>query len=333
MKKICFLIITVSLMLSANVFAADANRMSNVTGNAEAADSRSVERLYTPSEWAETGVMYAEKIGIVNAEEKYNYTNPVMREEFCELIYNYITNISDGPTAVYTKNQFKDTENEHIAVLNGLGIINGKSETEFAPNDLLTREEAAVILFRLINTVHYDWAAHELYFEFSDSKDISDWAMNNIQTICNMGIMYGMEDNKFAPKDNYTAEQAIVTLVRTYFNFNGEEFENAENKTYSDIENLQNSVYNGHFPWRTEYKEVIMSFLSGKGEDVENLEIISCKESSDSCSAEVKVGGSIYRVELFKPIRKNETGIWIVKSCEKSDIIGGADGITEIIVE
>ena len=36
-----------------------------------------------------------------------------------------------------------------------------------------------------------------------------------------MGIMKGVEDNKFAPKDNYTTEQAIVTLVRVYDNFNG----------------------------------------------------------------------------------------------------------------
>ncbi|UKI36790.1 MAG: S-layer homology domain-containing protein [Clostridiales bacterium] len=32
-----------------------------------------------------------------------------------------------------------------------MGIIKGKSETEFAPNDSLTREEAAAILCRLIN--------------------------------------------------------------------------------------------------------------------------------------------------------------------------------------
>lgn len=105
-------------------------------------------------------------------------------------------------------------------MLNALGVIKGKSETEFAPNDYLTREEAATIIFRLINTVHSGWTATEQYFDFADSGQISDWAMNSIQVICNMGIMKGVEGNKFAPKDNYTTEQAIVTLVRVYDNFN-----------------------------------------------------------------------------------------------------------------
>ncbi|UKI36791.1 MAG: hypothetical protein L6V93_00490 [Clostridiales bacterium] len=36
--------------------------------------------------------------------------------------------------------------------------------------------------------------------------------------------------------------------------------------SYSQIEDLQESVNNGHFPWRLDYKQVIMNFLSDKGE-------------------------------------------------------------------
>ena len=173
------------------------------------------------SQWAKEAVAEAKKIKLVNADGNYNYTAFITREEFCELIFNYINNFSDGLTAIYAENPFTDTDNAHIGVLNALGIINGKSKTEFAPNDYLTREEAATIIYRLIDKIYPDWVATEIYFDFADSSQISDWAMNNIQFICNMGIMKGVEDNKFAPKDNYTTEQAIVTLVRVYDNFNG----------------------------------------------------------------------------------------------------------------
>ena len=86
-----------------------------------------------------------------------------------------------------------------------MDIIKGKSETEFAPNDSLTREEAAT----------------EIYFDFADGAQISDWAINNVQVICNMGIMQGVGDNRFAPKDLYTTEQAIATLVRIYNEISG----------------------------------------------------------------------------------------------------------------
>ena len=168
------------------------------------------------SPWAKDMVAQAKDIKLTDTSKSYNYTAYITREEFCELIFNYINNFSDGLTAIYAKNPFTDTNNEHIGVLNALGIINGKSETEFSPNDYLTREEAATIIHRLIKENYPNSAATEMYFNFDDSDQISDWASAGIQTICNMGIMKGVGDNKFAPQDLYTTEQAVATLVRVY---------------------------------------------------------------------------------------------------------------------
>ena len=172
-----------------------------------------------PSDWAKESVDKAKSLKIINDDVVYPYRMSITREKFCELIYNYCSMVGelvvdDGHIA------FKDTDNVKVQILNAMGIIKGKSSTEFAPNDLLTREEAATILFRMIDAVHPDWAAHQLYYEFADSKDISDWAMDSIQTICNMGIMEGVGNNKFAPKDIYTTEQALATTVRVTDSYN-----------------------------------------------------------------------------------------------------------------
>lgn len=166
------------------------------------------------SPWAESEVEKAFEIGILDENVNYDYIKNITREGFGELIFNYCDVISDVPTAAYTENAFVDTDNEHIVYLNAMGIIKGKSETEFAPNDLLTREEAATIISRLINTFYANVDVTELYFEFADSIEVSDWAMNHIQRICNMGIMNGVGDNRFAPQENFTTEQAAATLVR-----------------------------------------------------------------------------------------------------------------------
>ena len=57
-------------------------------------------------------------------------------------------------------------------------------------------------------------AATEMWFEYDDINEISEWASDSIQTISNLGFMNGVGNNRFAPKDTYTTEQAIVTLVR-----------------------------------------------------------------------------------------------------------------------
>lgn len=169
------------------------------------------------SDWAETYIEKAKKTGLINIGGNYNFPGNINRNDFCELIYNYVELLNNEEKNA-AENPFKDTENPHIDYLHLMGIIDGKSETEFAPNDLLTREEAASIIIRLIRKLHPNTVATEMYFAFGDSDDISDWATNAIQTICNMGIMKGVGDNKFAPKDNYTTEQAVATLVRVYEN-------------------------------------------------------------------------------------------------------------------
>ena len=165
-----------------------------------------------PSEWAAKDIDYALAVGITDYGKDYLYKENITREEFCELIYNLIVLTSDEITAPIT-DSFTDTKNDKILMLNGLGIINGKSATEFAPDDYLTREEAATIIVRMVNKV-FPMAATEMWFEYDDINEVSEWASDSIQTISNLGFMNGVGNNRFAPKDTYTTEQAIVTLVR-----------------------------------------------------------------------------------------------------------------------
>ena len=171
--------------------------------------------LAPPSDWAVSDVKKAEALNITEKGKVYRYRMSITREEFCELIYNYCYNVIKEVDTVIGENKFTDTTNSKIIRLNAMGIINGKTETEFAPNDLLTREEAAVILSRMVNKT-IPVPVTEMYFNFDDESSISGWASDSIQVMCNMGVMNGVGNNKFAPKETYTTEQAIATIVRVY---------------------------------------------------------------------------------------------------------------------
>ena len=171
--------------------------------------------LAPPSDWAVSDVKKAEALNITEKGKVYRYRMSIAREEFCELIYNYCYNVIKEVDTVAGGNKFTDTTNSKIIRLNAMGIINGKTETEFAPNDLLTREEAAVILNRMVNKT-IPVPVTEMYFNFDDESSISGWASDSIQVMCNMGVMNGVGNNKFAPKETYTTEQAIATIVRVY---------------------------------------------------------------------------------------------------------------------
>lgn len=98
-----------------------------------------------------------------------------------------------------------------------------------------------------------------------------------------------------------------------------EDVRNAENMSYQDILELQTSVNNGHFTWRLDYKQVMMMYISGKGEDVTSSELIYFAGDSEKASGTYRVGNKIYVLDLFKPIDKSEHGIWIVRNCEETD--------------
>lgn len=167
------------------------------------------------SDWAKDSVSKVKEKHILENDKNYNYTQPITREEFCELVFNLICVGNRGFHTDDREVKFADTDNHKVHALNRADIIYGKSEIEFAPNDLLTREEAATILVRMINR-EMPMEATEMWFEFDDINDISEWASDSVQTMCNLGFMIGVSENKFAPKDTYTVEQGIVTLMRIY---------------------------------------------------------------------------------------------------------------------
>ena len=167
-----------------------------------------------PSEWAAESIDIANELNIIYKSQEYIYKSDITREEFCELIYNFVILVNPD-VETYIPDSFTDTKNEKVLKLASLGIVNGKTATEFAPDDSLTREEAATIIIRMVNKV-VPLAATEMWFEYDDMEEISEWASNSIQTISNLGFMKGVGNNKFAPKDTYTTEQAITTLVIIY---------------------------------------------------------------------------------------------------------------------
>ncbi len=210
MKKILALVISLIFICSSLVVCAD------------------TETEYDCSDWAVKSILKADRMGLIDADETYLYREPITRESFCELIYtlmissgyfeNWYDEETDGGTqalAPFAKKPFDDCSNEIVYLLYNHNIIEGKSATSFAPNDKLTREEAATIIVRALDVIA-PVEATEVWYEYSDSGDISDWAMSSVQRISNLGYMNGVGENKFAPKDTYTTEQAIVTVLRAF---------------------------------------------------------------------------------------------------------------------
>lgn len=170
---------------------------------------------YPISDWAEASVSRAISLGILPAALRYGYDEHINREQFCELAY-YTLVYAKAIEPVMEDGQkiFSDTGNEKIKALCKNGIIAGRGNGTFAPSASITREEAAKVLFQMVQKMQRSIPSFSERSGYSDEEMVAGWAVDAVKALKAMNIMQGREEMKFCPKENLTKEEAIVVLMR-----------------------------------------------------------------------------------------------------------------------
>lgn len=94
------------------------------------------------------------------------------------------------------------------------GIVTGTSETTFAPDATITREQMAVIMQRYANQMGYTLPVAREAELFTDSNKISSGMKEAVQAMQQAGVMNGKGSRLFAPKDTATRTEAAAVLRR-----------------------------------------------------------------------------------------------------------------------
>ena len=130
---------------------------------------------------------------------------PVSRGETAVWIYN----MEDPPDAG-TSHSFTDvtdaSQNDAISWMANFGITTGKSPTTFAPDETLTRAQAATFLHRLEGEPAAP--AHN----FVDV--VAGWQQGGVSWMADRGITTGTTPTTFAPDDTLTRAQLVTFLYR-----------------------------------------------------------------------------------------------------------------------
>ncbi len=100
---------------------------------------------------------------------------------------------------------------EPVYVLSSLGIINGYEDGTFGPEKDVTRAEFATMLMRAMASAGFGSSDPE-GTPFTDLNDAS-WAISDVRTCYDLGIINGMTETTFEPNSNVTYEQALKMIV------------------------------------------------------------------------------------------------------------------------
>ena len=93
-------------------------------------------------------------------------------------------------------------------------IVNGYGSGAFGPDDPITREQMASVLYRYAQLKGYDIAASGNLAGFSDDSDVSPYVANPMRWAVGNSLISGMGNNMLAPEESSTRAQAAAILTR-----------------------------------------------------------------------------------------------------------------------
>lgn len=167
-----------------------------------------------PSAWAVDEVSRARSLGLVPTRLLCDFDREISREEFCALTVRMLEK-KLGTLPVGNNVDFSDTSDVPVLKLATLGAVDGVGNGKFDPAGLITREQAARILAFVGQSALKLPNGHRAPVVFADAQSIAAWAADAVDYVSAQGIMNGKGD-RFAPKDNFTREEAILTVLRLY---------------------------------------------------------------------------------------------------------------------
>ena len=92
------------------------------------------------------------------------------------------------------------------------GIAGGYRDGRFGPNDRITREQLAVMLFRYAQLLNTSTGGRDSLIQFSDSASVSPWAQEAVAWAVDSGIISGLPDGRLAPTGTATRAEAAAML-------------------------------------------------------------------------------------------------------------------------
>ena len=165
--------------------------------------------------WAQQQILTFAENGYIAGDGTGNYLpNQIMtRAQFAAVINRVMGYTEESPSiANYTDVEDSAWYRSDLAKALSAGYMSGTSATTMSPNQPVTREQAAVMIVRLLEeNTSVDLSVLD---DFTDRGDISAFAVNAMAKLISDGYLYGA-DGKLMPQKSMTRAEGIALLSRS----------------------------------------------------------------------------------------------------------------------
>ena len=181
-------------------------------------DSKSHELPFTDlgeNQWYESAVAYAYRHSIMEGMSATTFvpSKSLTRAEAVQVLYNL-----EGQPTVSESTTFPDLVYEWykpaIAWAESTGVVDGYEDGAFRPDQPVTREEYAQMLYDYAAYKDYDLTAEGDLSAFPDGSEVQEWALPAMSWANGNALINGHDDGTLEPGGTTTRAQAAAVLMR-----------------------------------------------------------------------------------------------------------------------
>ena len=170
----------------------------------------------TESDWFYDAVTYAYENGLMDGVGTglFAPNSETTRAQLVTILHRLAGEPEPGGDSGFADVETGTWYTDAVAWAAQNGIVNGVSDTQFAPGDDITREQLAVILYRYATYQGYDVSQRADLSGFVDAGTISTYAQEALSWANAQGLVLGFEDDSLRPQGNASRAQIAAVLMR-----------------------------------------------------------------------------------------------------------------------
>ena len=170
----------------------------------------------TEGDWFYEAVRYAYENGLMDGvgDNLFAPNSETTRAQLVTILYRLAGEPEPGGDSGFADVAAGTWYTDAVAWAAENGIVNGVSDTEFAPGEDITREQLAAILYRYAAYQGYDVSQRADLLGFGDAESISGYAQEALSWAHAQGLVLGFEDGSLRPQGTASRAQIAAVLMR-----------------------------------------------------------------------------------------------------------------------
>ncbi len=167
--------------------------------------------------WAKVKIeaLAAREIVAGVGNNKFNPYGNVTRAEFIQMLMKAFELNDSSATTEFTDVKAGAWYYNSIATAQKLGIVSGKLDGSFGVKDQISRQDMAVMLYKTAKIAKINLASASVV-QFTDKGQISGYAVEAVEAVQKAGIVSGVGDGMFAPKNKSTRAEASTIIYNLF---------------------------------------------------------------------------------------------------------------------